>query len=121
MILWNVVDTVLFFAVIFIIGQLCAAFVFSEEFRDDLMNLLFRTFIIGLFTIPLLLFGYHNVNYITQNMLEMAIDGVTPIPEPYFIRLDLLLYSGIGMVVALIVEWGYQKFTVDGNTYNVDD
>ena len=121
MILWDVVDTVLFFAVILTIGQLVAAFVFSEEFRNDLMNFLFRTFIIGLFGIPLLLFGYHNANYMTQSMLEMTIDGVTPIQDPYLIRLDLLLYSGIGMVVALIVEWMNRKFKVDRNTCNIDN
>lgn len=113
MILWDVVDTVLFFAVILTIGQLAAAFMVSEEFRNDIMNLLFKTFIIGLLGIPLLLFGYHNVNYMTQCMLETTIDGVVSVQDLHFIRLDLLLYSGIGVVVALVVEWMNRKFTVE--------
>lgn len=104
MILWDIVDTVLFLMVIFLIGQLFAAFIFSEDFRNTAIAFLSKAFIIGLFAIPLLLFGYYNVNYIMDHMFESELYGVVPTLDPYFIRLDLLFYSGIGLVISLILD-----------------
>ena len=102
-------------------GQLFATFIFSEQFRNDVMSFLNKAIVIGLFGIPLLLFGYYNINYIIQPMLDSTIDIFMPIQDPFFVRLDLLLYSGIGLIISLIVDWMNRKFIANRDICNQDN
>ena len=119
MILWDIVDTVLFLIVIFAIGQLFAAFMFLEDFRNDVIAFLSKAFIVGLLAIPLLLFAYYNVNYMMDHMFESVSSGVVPTLDPYFVRLDLLLYSGIGLVISLILDWMNRKLIKSKEVRNI--
>ena len=52
-------------------------------------------------------------------MFESVTYGVMPALDPYLIRLDLLLYSGIGLVISLILDWMNRKFIKSKQVRNI--